>query len=189
MASPLSMLAPRTLIPNGEGFGGFAKIEQGDVAYALSGLVDGQAAFLRAVYALDHGTANMRALYLWAWQQAISVAVDRGWQSPKGSELLKSLSERAVAEIVYPQLTMCAHCRGAKSVQPNQHNPSGDCKPCGNTGQANPSDSDMAGYFGMPESEWKASWLPRYAVIFAKLLELKSDGLRHVNSRLREKRH
>lgn len=181
------MLAPRTLIPNGEGFGGFAKLEQCDVAYALSGLTAGHAALLRAVYALDHGHANMRALYLWAWQEAVAIAVDRKWSPPRGKELVKSLAERAANEIVFPQLTMCQHCNGAKSVQPNQFNPNGDCKPCGNTGQANPTDADMAEYFGLSEVEWKAAWLPRYAVIFARLLELQSDGLRHVANRLKDR--
>ncbi len=48
MSTPLARLAPKTLVPTGEGFGGHMRLEQCDVAYALAGLRQGPAALLRA---------------------------------------------------------------------------------------------------------------------------------------------
>lgn len=185
MGNPLSRLAPKTLVPTGEGFGGHVRLEQCDVAYALAGLGNGPAALLRACLGGDQGEANMRDLYLWAWQEAVRVSVDRRWNPPRKAELLRALSARAVDEIVYPQLLLCPHCHGSKAVQPNQYNPNGDCKPCGNTGRRNPTDDEMATAFGLTEAEW-AEWLPRYAVIFARILEWQSSGMRHVRERLND---
>ena len=184
MTKVLARLAPKTLVPTGEGFGGHVRLEQCDVAYALAGLEAGPAALLRAMWAGDTGEGNMRALYLWAWQEAAKAAVANRWDIPIRRELLRTLAARAVDELVYPQLIKCRHCGGSGQIQPNQHNPNGDCKPCGNTGQANPSDDDMAAMAGVTVQEWRQVWLPRFQAIYAALLSWHSLGIRHVRSRL-----
>lgn len=185
MSTVLARLAPKTLVPTGEGFGGFLKLEQCDVAYALAGLPLGPAALLRAMYALDHGQSNLRDLYLWAWQEAAAIAVDNGWEVPKRVSILSALSARAVDELVHPQLTMCAHCNGSGGVQPNQYNPDGSCTPCANTGKHNPTDEEMAAMFKLTLADWRNIWLPRYVKIYGRLLEWHSTGERHVRKRLK----
>lgn len=186
MTTPIARLATRTMVPTGEGFGGHVRLEQCDVAYALAGLPPGPAALLRAMYAGDHGAGNMRDLYLWAWIEAASLASDSRWEIPQGRMILRRLSDRAVNEIVYPHLTMCPHCVGARSVQPNQHNPSGDCRLCNNTGQRNPTADEMAAVVGDSIEQWRAVWAPRYMRVFARILEWHAFGMRHVRDRLRE---
>jgi hypothetical protein len=185
-AHKLARLAPRTILPNGEGFGGFQPLEQCDLAYALAGLRDGPEALMRATYGGDHGEANMRTLYIWAWQEAASLAERHGWTPPKGQELLRALAARAVDEIVYPRLTKCPHCRGAGAVQPNQYNPNGDCRPCANTGQRNPTDAEMAAMFKLSSEEWRrvGAW---YVRIFAAMVRWLNIGASHARNRLREK--
>lgn len=182
----LGRLAPRTLIPTGEGAGGHTRLEPCDVAYALAGLPPGAAALLRAMYAGDTGSGNLRDAYLWAWQEAARIAVDHNWQVPKGVTLLRILSARAVDELVYPQLTLCPRCAGSKSVQPNQHNPSGDCRQCRSTGRHIPTDGEMASLAGITAQTWRLTWAQRYVRIYGRLLEWNATGLRHVRERLRE---
>lgn len=186
MTTVLARLAPKSQIPNGEGHGGHAKLEQCDVAYALGGLRAGPAALLRAMWAGDHGEANMRHLYVWAWQEAMDIAIRAQWQIPKHRMILHKMACRAVDEIVYKRLTLCPHCGGSKSVQPNQHNPTGQCAPCGNTGQANPTAEQMANIIGVPERDWQNVWAPRYVKIYARILEWSGIGMRHVRMRLQE---
>lgn len=184
MSTPLARLAPKTLVPTGEGFGGFARLEQCDVAHALAGLPLGPTALLRAMYAGDTGQGNMRDLYLWAWINAAELAVRMGWQLPQRQMILRRLSDRAVDELVYPHMIMCPHCGGAKSVQPNQHNPQGDCRLCNNTGQRNPTDEEMAAVLEVSLEDWRNLWVKRYAQLYASLLEWHSIGMKHLRDRL-----
>lgn len=177
MSTPLARLAPKTLVPTGEGFGGHLRLEQCDVAYALAGMDNGPAALLRAMYAGDTGQGNMRDLYQWAMAEARRI----GWEGNTDT-----LACRAVDELVYPRLTMCPHCGGAKSVQPNQHNPNGDCSACGNTGQRNPTVDEMAAIAGVSTADWCNVWFPRYVRIFGRLLECHAIAMAHVRDRLRE---
>lgn len=186
MSTPLARLAPKTLVPTGEGFGGHLRLEQCDVAYALSGLKGGPAALLRAMYAGDTGQGNMRDLYLWAWQEAADVAAKGGWAVPRGVMILRKMSDRAVNELVYPHLTLCPHCSGAKSVQPNQHNPNGDCRLCNGQGVRVPTAEEMADVLGVSSVEWANVWAMRYMRLYARLLEWHAYGMRHVRRKLRE---
>jgi len=184
-AKALSRLAPKTLVPTGEGFGGFAKLEQCDIAQALCGLPQGQAALLRAIYSLDLGESNVRHAYLWAWQEAVNVAIENGWQPPKGKELLRLMSERIVNEFVFPQLTKCQHCHGTRAIQPNQHNPTGVCGHC-TTGAHPNDDAEMAAMFDVSDEFWMSKGRLWFVRIYARLDEWRESGVRHVAWRLRD---
>jgi len=182
----ITMLSIKSQIPNGEGHGGFAKLEQCDVAYALGGLRAGPAALLRAAIAGDYGESNLRDLYVWAWQEAMDLAISAKWEIPKGREILRKMAKRAAEEIVFKRLTLCPNCGGSKSVQPNQHNPTGDCTPCGNTGTINPTAEQMASIIGVTEQEWRNVWAPRYVRVYGRILEWQGIGMRHVSMRLKD---
>lgn len=184
MSKQLAMLVPKTLVPTGEGAGGFAKLRQCDVAHALAGLPHGAAALLRAMYADDQGEANLRDLYLWAWQEAIGMAADRQWAVPKGRELLRALSARAVEELVCPQAGYCPKCRGTGRVRGCRRNPTGACAACDKTGRSSPTDAQIAVSLALTESEWRTVWAARYAQIVDRLRGWHDDGLAHVMGRL-----
>lgn len=186
MSTPLARLAPKTLVPTGEGFGGSARLEQCDVAYALAGLRAGPAALLRAIWAGDHGQANMRALHLWAWQEAAQIAIDNRWAVPQGVGILRKMSDRAVSEVVHKGLTQCQSCNGTTWVQPNQHNPTGACAKCSQTGLNYPTPEEMAAIVGVSTIEWVNLWALRYMRVLARMMEWNAIGIRHVRSRLRE---
>lgn len=186
MTSPaiLSRMASKTMIPNGEGFGGFAALSQTDVAHGLVGLPGGPAALMRAMYGGDTSDLNMRALYIWSWQSAVDLAIQHGWNVPKGRETYKTLAARACDELVYPRLTHCPHCNGAGKVHPNGHNPEGSCRLCNETGKRSICDDEMAALIGVTVDEWQRTWAMRYMRIFARLLEWHSQGCANVNRRL-----
>lgn len=186
MTTVLARLAPKSQIPNGEGHGGHAKLEQCDVAYALGGLRAGPAALLRAVYVREHDESNMRALTTWAWVESMRIAVESKWDIPKGRELLRKMSAAAVYFAVYPKSRKCPNCGGTGSVQPNQHNPTGDCGKCGKTGLATFTAEQMADVVGVSPKEWEQVWGPRFARIEAFIGEWHGIGLRHVRMRLQD---
>jgi hypothetical protein len=121
----------------------------------------------------------MRALNTWAWQEAVAVAVERNWDVPRGKALLKNLAERAVVEAISPRLGMCQYCNGTGKVQPNQHNPSGDCGHCDDK-------PSKAGLFGLDDAEWNNKWAARFAAIQSRITEWETHGLRHVRGRLKD---
>jgi hypothetical protein len=96
------------------------------------------------------------------------------------------MATRACNELVFPDMTQCPACNGSKGVQPNQHNPAGECKACGNTGLKNPTREEMAAALNIPVTDWAKVWEPRYIRVYGKLLEWHSLGMSHVRDRLRE---
>jgi hypothetical protein len=139
------------------------------------------------MYGGDNGQSNMKYLYEWANQEAVRLAAINRWAHPYGAEFLRGLSKRVVDELVYPSMmTKCPKCHGSKSVQPNQHNPAGNCDACGNTGELFPSDAAMAEMMGVPERFWKETGMAWFARIYGAILESHAFSIRHVRARLRE---
>lgn len=182
----LSRLAPRTLIPTGEGAGGHTSLEPCDVAYALAGLPPGAAALLRAIYAQDHGRPNLRELEIWAWQEAAAIAVSQRWHVPHGTLLLRAMAARAVSDLVHPQSSHCPRCGGTGRVRGCRNNPSGDCRQCETTGRSKQSDADTAIALSLTTNEWRSIWAARYTEIADRIRGWHDDGLAHVRRRLRE---
>lgn len=175
-AETLKRLASKTMLPNGEGFGGIVALNPCDVAYGLSGMGNGPSALLRAMYAGDHGQHNMAYLYRWAISEAEKLS---------DSPAARRLAIRAVDELVYKQTLLCQHCGGTGRIQPNQHNPNGDCPRCATSGRRVPTDRDMADELGMSLKEWRAV-IGAFNRISSELQCFHDEAVRHFNGRLEQ---
>lgn len=173
-AETLKRLATKTLVPNGEGFGGIVSLQPCDVAYGLSGLPSGPAALLRAMYAGDHGQHNMAYLYKWAITEAEHLT---------GHAMARRLAIRAIDELVHRHTLLCQKCNGTGRIQPNQHNPNGDCPRCGTSGRRVPTDADMADELGVTVKQWREA-MQTFARISSELQCVHDESVRHFNGRL-----
>lgn len=174
-AETLKRLATKTLVPNGEGFGGIVSLQPCDVAFGLAGLGRGQAALLRAMYAGDHGQHNMAYLYGWAIRLAEQITT--------AETIARVLAYRAVDEMVYRHTQLCPKCNGTGRIQPNQHNPNGDCNACGTSGRRVLTDDDMAETLGLTTAEWRQA-AQTFRRISAEIQCQHDEAVRHFNGRM-----
>lgn len=157
-----------------ESIGGIPTLSASDVSMSLVGIDMGPAALLRAMYAGDHGQANMAYLYGWAIKEAHRIA-----NRPES----RIMAIRAVDELVFPHMMLCHHCNGTGRVRPNQHNKDGDCRLCASTGKVTDSDEDMSELLSITTAEW-SSLRHIYRAISAHIQEAHSDAAQKVRSRL-----
>lgn len=182
MARVLAKLATKTLIPTGEGAGGFVKLTSIDVSHALSGLPSGHTALLRAMYAKDHGQSNIETLHRELMREARRLSEKHHWNAK--IKTLEKIVSRVIDEAIHPGLSKCSGCGGSGHVQPNQYNTKGDCRLCGNTGERRITDEETAFSIGVTLPGWRAQWRKRFVMIYSVRMSWESVGLLHLRERL-----
>lgn len=175
-AETLKRLAAKTMLPNGEGFGGTQSLLPCDVAHALAGLSKGQTALLRAMYSGDNGQQNMTAAYTWA--MAIARAM------PGSTKLCRVLACRVVDEMVNAQSKHCRRCKGTGQIRPNQHNPDGTCPKCNGSGKRVTTEDETASELGLTQNQWK-TLKPMFNRIASEIQIQHDEAVRHFNKRLK----
>lgn len=175
--NPAKMLARLTVRSTGLGErsnGGTGGITPQDIAAACAGMSDAQYLLLLRIYTQDV-TVQPRLFYA-IYDQAIGIATCGHWRLPVGKELVRKMTNLALAEMISPRV--CPDCEGKAQVWLKGMAVPTACKPCGGSGRKSLSSREKARLLEMDDTTFSRYWSDRYDQVFAHVAELESSALR-----------
>ena len=168
------MLEPKSVRLDGAG-GGVATITKDDVNSACAGCNETGLSLLMAKVSEDRAVQDTAFYAL--YNQAITLAIKKGWRFKKGEDRIRSLVQLAVYE--HTRTPRCSCCNGTKynrNMQP--------CKRCGGSGLYKIKDSQRARALGVEQSTWSRVWADRYAEISQLISEYEYQAMRNIAKQL-----
>lgn len=150
----LSLLTARaaplnTISRSGSSFGGH------DLAASLSGLTHDAMALAMIRYVGD--SSLMPQLAYQAWLRAVDVVNRDGWRPPRGTELVRKMTQVALYEAV--ERPVCGACHGTGHLGARQ------CHHCQGSGAETIRDVDVARALDMKRDTYCKTWKLRYESI------------------------